>query len=141
VILVLDTNVVVSGMLSPHGPPGRLVDMALSGLIQLAYDDRTLSELRVVLLRPRFRLPRSEVEQVVLHLENGGLPALAPPLSADWPDPDDAPFVEIAVALGVPLVTGDALLTEVALRCGATVLTPREALSLVAASAKPTESE
>ena len=52
--VVVDTNVIVSGILNPHGPPGRVVDALLSGNNSALHDDRILSEYREVLLRPTF---------------------------------------------------------------------------------------
>lgn len=42
--VVLDTNVVVSGLLSPFGPPGEIVRMTADGFLELCYDARILSE-------------------------------------------------------------------------------------------------
>jgi predicted nucleic acid-binding protein len=42
--IVLDTNVLVSGLLSPHGPPGRIFDLLLGGKLTLVFDDRLLAE-------------------------------------------------------------------------------------------------
>jgi hypothetical protein len=39
---VLDTNVLVSGLLSANGPPGRLLDAVLSRRLTMAFDDRIL---------------------------------------------------------------------------------------------------
>lgn len=43
-VWVLDTNVVVSGLLSAHGPPARLLDAALAGSLRLSLDDRIEAE-------------------------------------------------------------------------------------------------
>lgn len=50
--IVLDTNVLVSGLLNPHGSPGRLLDHFLAGDITLLVDDRILAEYGEVLRRP-----------------------------------------------------------------------------------------
>lgn len=119
-------------MLSPFGPPGQLVDLALNGDIRLAFDDRTIAELRAVVHRPKLGLPHADVDVVLAQIEAEGLRIVATPIMADWPDPDDAPFVEIASALGVPLVSGNQRHLAVATSLGVTVLTPRQALTLLA---------
>ena len=53
---VLDTDVVVSGLLSPYGPPGRLLDMVVSRQLRVTLDDRIEDEYRHVLARPRFAI-------------------------------------------------------------------------------------
>ncbi len=50
----LDINVIVLGLLSPDGPPGRLVDAALARRLRFALDDRIVREYRSVLARPKF---------------------------------------------------------------------------------------
>lgn len=52
--IVLDTNVLVSGMINPNGPPGRIVDLIREGLVELVVDDRILAEYSQVLSRPKF---------------------------------------------------------------------------------------
>ena len=47
-VWVVDTNVLVSGLLSPFGPPGRLVDALQAGGLKLATDDRIEAEYRDV---------------------------------------------------------------------------------------------
>jgi predicted nucleic acid-binding protein len=42
--VVLDTNVVVSGLLSAAGPPARIVDLVAGGELALLFDDRLLNE-------------------------------------------------------------------------------------------------
>ncbi len=60
--VVLDTNVVVSGLLSPFGPPGEIIRMTAGGLLELCYDARILSEYQSVLLREKFPFDRAHVE-------------------------------------------------------------------------------
>ena len=47
--IVLDTNVLVSGLLSPFGPPGDIVRLITTGTVRVCYDARILGEYRRVL--------------------------------------------------------------------------------------------
>jgi putative PIN family toxin of toxin-antitoxin system len=105
--VVLETNVLVSGVLNPHGPPGRLVDLALAGDLALVVDDRVLSEYQDVLRRPRFGLPARGVDVLVRHLRAAGEAVTARPLALALPDADDLPFLEVAAAGAATLVTGN----------------------------------
>lgn len=106
--IVLDTNVLVSGLLSPGGPPGRILDLVTSGRVLLLFDDRILAEYRDVLARPRLRIPPVEAAGILDLIERDGLLTVAAPLAAELPDPDDLPFLEVAVAGQVDaLVTGN----------------------------------
>jgi putative PIN family toxin of toxin-antitoxin system len=106
---VLDTNVVVSGFLSPAGPPGRIVEWLRNGSVQAVVDDRIMAEYAEVLARPVFRLPVAEVELVLatIRARSFWVEAAAVHTVRGLPDPDDAPFLECALAAGVPLVTGN----------------------------------
>ncbi|MBM3277488.1 MAG: PIN domain-containing protein [Candidatus Handelsmanbacteria bacterium] len=44
--VVLDTNVLVSGLLSPYGPPVELVRLVAMGVLQVCYEARILAEYR-----------------------------------------------------------------------------------------------
>jgi predicted nucleic acid-binding protein len=48
---VFDMNVVVSGFLSPAGPPGRIVEWSGNGEVQAVVDDRIMAEYAEVLAR------------------------------------------------------------------------------------------
>ena len=60
--IVLDTNVIVSAVLSPHGPPAQVLGLALDGLITLCVDGRIEAEYREVLNRPKLGLAAGDVE-------------------------------------------------------------------------------
>ena len=107
---IFDTNVLVSGMLSPHGAPGWLVDALLQGICRAVVDDRVWDEYVEVLNRPVFDFPPADTS---LLLERISAHAIHAPVTAEsllvdaLPDPDDAPFLACAATLHVPLVTGN----------------------------------
>ncbi|HLI63275.1 MAG TPA: putative toxin-antitoxin system toxin component, PIN family [Terriglobales bacterium] len=96
--VVIDTNVMVSGILNPHGPPGRIIDALLSEIITALHDDRVLSEYREVLLRPAFGFARPDVEALLAFMESAGEHINARPLALVLPDPNDLPFLEVATS-------------------------------------------
>ncbi len=110
--IVLDTNVLVSGLLNPYGPPGRIVLLTAAGELSLGFDARVMAEYRVVLLRPKFDFPPEHVESLLRQIEAGGAAVAARPLASPLPDRDDEPFLEVAIAaaaeyLAEYLVTGN----------------------------------
>lgn len=124
--IVLDTNVLVSGLLSPFGPPGVVVRMLVGGALQPVLDARILVEYREVCARPRFGFDPGQISVLLDHLERAAL-VVAPALLANTlPDPDDAPFLEAALAAAAPLVTGNLTHFPAALRQGAEVMSPAE---------------
>jgi len=47
--IVLDTNIVVSGLLQSQGNPAEVLTLVLSGAIQVCHDERILAEYAEVL--------------------------------------------------------------------------------------------
>jgi putative PIN family toxin of toxin-antitoxin system len=131
---VLDTNVLVSALISPGGGSARLLLELRSGAFELIASPLLLAELRDVLRREKFRRYVSEAEadayvelirtEAVVRAD----PAPSPePLSAD---PDDEFLVDLARdALADALVTGDAHL--LALRAIIPAMTPGEFLGML----------
>lgn len=107
-LIVLDTNVLVSGLLNPFGAPGRILDLILTRSVRLAYDDRILAEYYDVLLRPRFGFETHMVRRLIDYLVFNGEAVNVPPLRVEAPDPDDLPFAEVAIGgHAKTLVTGN----------------------------------
>ena len=106
---VFDTNVLVSGFLSPAGPPGRIVEWLRNGSVQAVLDDRIVAEYDEVLKRHQFGLPVSEVNLVLaaIRARSFWVEAEAARMVRGLPDPDDAPFLECALEAGVPLIAGN----------------------------------
>jgi putative PIN family toxin of toxin-antitoxin system len=105
---VFDTHVLVSGIINPHGPPGRIVDAILSEAIIVLHDDRILSEYREVLMRPIFGFEPTDVEIILDFIEVAGEHISAKEVDLILPDPTDLPFLEVAVAgVADALVTGN----------------------------------
>jgi uncharacterized protein len=128
--IVLDTNVLVSGLLNPDGKPGRIVDLILGGRLRLLYDDRILGEYLDVLARPQLAIDPSLAQVVVGNIHLAGEHVTALPLPEDTlPDPEDIPFAEIAISGEADgLVTGNAKHFSRLRDRGVTVLSPAEFL-------------
>lgn len=106
--VVIDTNVIVSGILNPHGSPGRIINALLSEAITVLHDDRMLVEYREVLLRPAFRFSRSDVDVLLDFVESSGEHVSAEPLALILPGPNDLPFLEVAASGSADaLITGN----------------------------------
>lgn len=105
--IVLDTNVLVSGLLSPHGAPAAVLRSVVAGGLSICFDERILSEYRRVLARSKFGFDSEQVAVLLAFLEVTGQSVLAPPLALSLPDPSDETFVEVAIASAADfLVTG-----------------------------------
>ena len=107
--IVLDTNVVVSGLLQAQGNPAQVLALVLSGAIQICHDERILAEYAEVLTRPRFKFDPRRVREVLNKIEADGLATDASGESnLNLPDPDDESFLAVALAASADfLVTGN----------------------------------
>lgn len=129
--VVLDTNVLVSGLLQPFGPSGQIVRLVAAGELVLCHDPRILTEYREVLLRERFGFDPARVSALLDEIRAEGIGVVARPLAAGLPDPDDEPFLEVATAAGVQyLVTGNVKHYPTTARGAVEVLTPRAFIEL-----------
>lgn len=128
--IVLDTNVLVAGLLSPFGPCGEIVRMVSSGELTLSLDARILSEYLVVLDRPKFNFDKDKVAALLDHIEHSGLIVASSPLFQSLPDIDDEPFLEVAIAArAICIVTVNQVHFPTELCQGATVFSPNQFLA------------
>ena len=106
--IVLDTNTLVSGLLSPSCPPGQIVRMIGSRTLQLCYDASIMCEYEEVLARPKFGFRAEEVKALLEQIEARGIVGTGEPLAEGLPDEQDEPFLEVAVDAKAPyLVAGN----------------------------------
>jgi len=126
-IIVLDTNVLVSGLLSPFGSSGEIVRMVSAGKLILEYDSRILIEYQEVLNRSKFQFDKDQIGFLIDYIKKNGRVVSASPLNNRLPDPDDAPFLEVAIeGKAGYLITGNKVHYPAKFRRGIKVLSPTE---------------
>ena len=82
--------------------------MVSSGAIVLCIDARILGEYEEVLLRPRFGFDPDSVAALLDYIDFRSEIAASQPLHTRLPDPDDEPFLEVAISCAADsLVTGN----------------------------------
>ena len=125
--VILDTNVLLSALLSPRGAPAGLFAAWKRKLFTLVISDELLAELRLVLQRPFFRarLLESDAELFAASLRDLAFCCSNPPPSAAAPDSKDSFLLALAAASEASfLVAGDKALLALK-RHGATrIVTP-----------------
>jgi len=132
ITLVMDTNVLISGLLSPHSHSARLVGLVAEGLIRVAFDERILAEYREVLARPKFPFQPAQIEALLTQIEEEGLKITPLPIATRLPDSDDLPFLEVALSAKVDfLVTGNKKHYPPSVRRGIQVFFPKQFLELM----------
>ena len=135
--VVLDANVLVSGLISRRGPPGRILDAWTNGDIQLCYSPQILDELKRVLCYPRIqeRLQENQGEAILkLILTGAELIKGELKLKVLTRDPSDNIYLACAIeAKADYLVTGNSDHFEEAGKKyrGVSIITPRAFLDII----------
>ena len=133
--VVLDTNILISALITKGTPPDRLYQAWLRNEIELATSTAQLAELTEVLARPRLHkfLEADEAAAIVENIDTRALVLAKLPLVRLSRDPKDNPVLATAIAAKADLiVSGDQRhmlsLGEVE---GIPVVTAREALERI----------
>ena len=130
---VVDTRILVSGLLRSDSPPAAVVSAMVRQVLEPVVCHEIMAEYRAVLPRPRLRLRAADIDELLAPIEAqahwvdvpayDGRPAL--------PDPADWPFIATALAVGCPVITGNARDFPAAL--GLRVMSAREWVDVEAA--------
>jgi putative PIN family toxin of toxin-antitoxin system len=105
---VIDTNVLVSALLSRSGNEALIVLAAHQGMIRPCFSDAILEEYASVLARPKFGFPPDEIAALLAMFRSKGesFDAEESPLAS--PDPADTKFLHCAHAAQADfIVTGN----------------------------------
>lgn len=130
--IVLDTNVLVSGIITPSGPCGEINHAVVAGKVSLCADARTIGEYKDVLRRPRLHLAAIPTDALLAYIDRTAEYFLGASLPSPLPDRRAEPFLEVALAAHADyLVTGNIRHFPAPLRCGVRVVSPREFLGLL----------
>lgn len=106
--VVIDTNIVVSALITAYGPSARIIDLIILGQITPVFDDRIIAEYREVLARPKFNFHERDINALMDLLDAEGESIVAAPLiGVALPDSDDLQFLEVATMAPCPLITGN----------------------------------
>src|SRR5689334_9607428 len=106
--VVVDTNIFVSALLQPLGPPAQALILALSGLIQLCMSGNIYAEYEEVIRRARFRCAEQTITAALDAIRSKAIWVRPPNSVTACSDPDDNMFLECAQAAQADyLVTGN----------------------------------
>ena len=100
VYAVIDTNVIVSSILSSHSDSATVLvrDNILDGKLIPLFNEDILAEYKDVLNRPKFKFPSSLVKAVLDAITSIGLYMDRTESGELFPDPKDAVFYEVALS-------------------------------------------
>ena len=132
--VILDTNVLLSGLLISHGAPAKLLDAWERKLFTLVACDALIAELRDVAGRPFFkaRLRASATELLAAGLRDFSLFCQDLPSGPIAPDPKDSYLLALAEASEAEyLVTGDKELQSLKHHKSTRIITPAAMIELL----------
>lgn len=108
---VIDTNVIVSGLISKHTDSAtvKILEYALSGIIIPIINKEIISEYQTVLHRDKFRIPAQYADSIISRICDTGIVVKRMQCSNfEFPDKNDAVFYEVAISHGNSyLITGN----------------------------------
>jgi hypothetical protein len=141
-IVVFDTNVLVSALLSPRGAPAMVVDLWEEEVFDLAISIPLLDELSRVLdyerVKKYFKQHREKTITLIKRIRTAGImvdPQFELDVIAD--DPDDNRILACAVASSASyIISGDDYLLDLEKYKGIVVLPPAGFLALLEAAGK-----
>jgi putative PIN family toxin of toxin-antitoxin system len=105
--VVIDTNVLVSTLLTPYGTAAKSVGFVASGTLIPCYNAQILNEYHTVLFRAKFHYEKLLVSQLLALIQDLGVSVTAKPSTIDLPDESDRKFYDVAKTVSAYLVTGN----------------------------------
>ena len=105
--VVIDTNILVSALMSPLGNPASIHRMFLNREIVLVYSAETMLEYEDVLYRPRLHINTEDADMVLKAIRQCGELVTPQPSTESMNDEDDRPFYDAAKSANAFLVTGN----------------------------------
>ena len=105
--VVIDTNVLISALLSPESNPARILALALNGRIAVYYDSRILLEYENVLRSPKFPFEPGDISGLMETIVQIGIAVVAEPVKDKFTDETDKKFYEVAKHSSAILITGN----------------------------------
>jgi len=105
--VVLDTNILVSALLSKDGNPAKIYRMFLIEALTLFYCKNILDEYQDVLYRPRLRIPQDDADIVITAVSQYGKEVWPMPSDIYMIDEDDRIFYDTAKHTGSYLISGN----------------------------------
>jgi putative PIN family toxin of toxin-antitoxin system len=106
-LVVIDTNILVSALWSRGGAPAKVIGLILNESIIPCYDYRIMSEYKEVLKRPKFGFSKSEIDSLLDWIESIGRSVIVEPCNNSFIDEADKKFYEVACYCHAKLITGN----------------------------------
>lgn len=125
---VIDTNILVSALLTPGGVSAQLIAAIRRRTLTPVVSAMILAEYAEVLKRPKFGFASKLTTSLLEDMKGLALFLNSQPIPLqNLPDPDDAPFIAAAITAACPVITGNS--KHFPQELGIEALSPSEALA------------
>lgn len=107
---VIDTNVIVSAMLTRHSDAAtaKILNAIIENEITTLYNDEIIQEYKEVLHRKKFGFPKQIIDKIIERIHKQGISTPRTQSDEVFPDPKDVVFYEVAMSKeDAYLVTGN----------------------------------
>jgi len=105
--VVLDTNILVSSLISPKGHPFEIVMLIRANKLLPYYNAEIMNEYNRVLRYPRLQITSWEIGVIVNLILRKGVAMEAERSTMEMPDESDRKFYDLHKAAGAILITGN----------------------------------
>ncbi len=134
--VVIDTGVLVSGLIRPRGTTGEVLLALRDGKFTVLYSNETIMEIIDVLGRDKFRLKYhilpDDVSALINLIRLRGEAVIPKQRVADCRDPKDDKFLDVALAGEADyLISGDLDLVSMNPYRSIPIITPAEFLAMI----------
>ena len=106
--IVVDTNVMISAILSPRGNAAKIINIiADNEEIKLFYSAEIMAEYREVLSRKRLNIDPKKRAAYIEAIKDAGIEVEPAASDISLPDESDRIFYDVALKTGAILITGN----------------------------------
>ena len=107
--VILDTNIIVSALLTPSGLPAVILNLVLRGKVTVVYDNAIMAEYMDVLSREKLKIDRELADLIIDFISKEGEYRIASPFKMHFHfiDEDDRKFYELYKTGIDYLITGN----------------------------------
>ena len=105
--VVIDTNVAVSALITPHGNAAKILDLIADNKLKVCYSELIQAEYIRVLSRPRFNFSAEDQGYFIKGIRRFGM-SIEPMVSTiPFRDESDRIFYDVAKFCNATLITGN----------------------------------
>ncbi len=106
--IVLDTNVLLSALLTPNRKASAILDKILNGNIEIYYNENIINEYKEILSRKKFGIPKAQISAIISFIRMKGIYVFDYTESnKPFEDMSDKIFYDIAISKDSILATGN----------------------------------